>query len=110
MGYLLDLGPIEQNLARQAYRNGQPLPDRIANAPELFTGLELYLEAFFELDTERSHGMGITMIPWSSIKFYCQAYKLSSEQAEDLVYFIRSMDIAHTKRLSDKAKSNGHAS
>lgn len=85
----------------------QPLPDRIANAPELYEGLQLYLQAFFDLDSERSHGMGITMIPWQSINYYAMAYEFTDDQKEDLMYFIRKMDVAHTKRLQEKNKSNG---
>lgn len=84
---------------------GQPLPDKIANAPELYSGLQLYLQAFFELDSERSHGMGVTMIPWMSIKYYAESNEFSLDQSEDLMYFIRKMDIAHIKRISNKAKT-----
>lgn len=83
---------------------GQPLPDRIANAPELYKGLHLYLQAFFDLDSERSHSMGITVIPWSAIHNYARAYDFSEEQKEDLIYFLRAMDTAHTKRLHEKSK------
>jgi hypothetical protein len=47
LAHLLELGPHEQAIAKQAMRAGQPLPDRIANAPELEVGLQLYLQAFF---------------------------------------------------------------
>lgn len=78
---------------------GQPLPDFIANAPELKKGLGLYLQAFFDLDTERSHAHGITMIPWSRIKEYAEFNNFSDEQADDLFYLIRQMDVAHTNNL-----------
>lgn len=89
---------------------GQPLPDRIANAPELYSGLEIYLQAFFDLDSERSHGMGIQLIPWSAIKHYALMYEFSEDQSEDLMYFIRKMDIAHTNKLKSKSKLNGQKS
>ena len=99
---MLDLGPIEQTIAKQAMRAGQPLPDRIANAPELKTGLNIYITAFFELDCERSHAMAPTAIPWRSIKEYAIAYDFDNEQTEDLMFFIRKMDTEHLKRLSAK--------
>jgi hypothetical protein len=99
---LLDLGPIERNVAKQAYRQGQPLPDRIANAPELQFGLQLYLNAFFELDSERSHAMGLTRISWSSIKDYAIAYEFDEEQTEDLFFIIKRMDSANLERLNEK--------
>lgn len=99
------MGPSEQKLARQYYQMGLPLPDRIANAPRLIQGLQLYLQAFFDLDSERSHAMGISMIPWSSIVNYAKAYDFEEEQTQDLIYFIRQMDSEHTKRLAAKIKS-----
>ena len=81
---------------------GMPLPDFLLNAPELQTGLQLFLQAFFDLDTERSHSMGIVLIPWRSIKDYAVAYEFDREQTEDLFYLIRAMDIAHTNKLQKK--------
>lgn len=78
------------------------MPERIANAPELYLGLQLYLQAFFDLDSERSHSMGVTMIPWSAIKDYSTAYDFDEEQSESLLYLIRQIDIAHTKRIASK--------
>lgn len=78
------------------------MPDRIANAPELMQGLEVYLHAFFDLDAERTHALSLTPIPWTSIKDYAIAYEFDEEQTEDLIYLIRKMDTAHLKRLSSK--------
>jgi hypothetical protein len=101
--YLLEMGPIEQTLIRQAIQAGQPIPDRIENAPELELGLNLYLIAFFDLDSERSHSFGYTRIPWSSIQDYAAANEFDGYQTECLNYFIRKMDSANAERL-DKEK------
>ena len=84
-------------------RNGEPIPERIANAPELREGLFLYLQAFFDLDTERSHALAPTAIPWSSMADYANVFGFSQEQKEDLFYLIRSMDSEHLKRIAKKA-------
>ncbi|MCW2763976.1 MAG: hypothetical protein JWR85_4177 [Marmoricola sp.] len=86
-------------------QSGQPLPDRIANAPELEIGLSLYLDAFFDLDSERSHAAGITAIPYSQIRDYANAYDFDAEQTSDLMFFIRNMDTDHMKRLGEKMKA-----
>lgn len=86
-------------------RSGQPIPDRIANAPELRIGLQLYLDAYFDLDSERSHSMAPTSIPWTSIATYAKAFEFDEEQTEDLFYFIRRMDKEHLKRLEKKMKA-----
>jgi hypothetical protein len=97
------MGPIERNIAQQAYRSGEPMPDRIANAPELDLGLEVYLQAFFDLDSERSHGMGLMPIPFTAVLQYARLYDFDEEQTEDLLYFIRRMDNANLARLDKKA-------
>lgn len=85
-------------------RAGQPLPDRIANAPELEIGLILYLQAFFDLDSERSHGNGLAPIPWSAIVNYANAFDFDEEQREDLVYFVKQLDKEHLDRMAKKQK------
>ncbi len=99
------MGPIEQNIAKQAMRSGAPLPERIANAPELKPGLNLFLQAFFDLDAERTHALTLTPIPWTSIKAYAEAYDFDDEQTEDLLYHVRRMDDEHLKRLAKKASA-----
>jgi len=105
--YINELGEKEKDIAKQAVRTGQPIPDRILNAPSLWIGSELYLTAFLELDSERSHGMGLTRIPWTSIKEYALAFEFDEEQIESLLYIIPKLDSAHLKWLEDsKEKSD----
>lgn len=101
---MLEMGPIEQTIIRQAVQAGHPLPDRIANAPELQEGLQLYLQAFFDLDSERSHATAPTAIPWSSVQYYASSFDFDEEQTEDLHFFIRRMDSEHLKRIDKKLK------
>jgi len=98
------MSKIEQSIAKQALRSGRPVPDRIANAPELKPGLLLYMQAFFDLDSERSHAFGPTPIPWTSIYQYTKAFELDPEQTEDMFYFIKAMDSANLKRIEEKSK------
>lgn len=98
----MEMGPVEQNLIRQMIRAGEPLPARIQEAPELEQGLYLYLQAFFDLDSERSHAFGPVAIPWGSIKAYAEAFEFDEEQTEDLFYFIRKMDSVHLDRIREK--------
>lgn len=96
------MGPHEQNLAMQAMRMNQPMPERIANAPELQLGLQLYLQAFFDLNTDRSIGFAPGPIPYSVIADYAAAHEFDTEQTEDLQYLIRSMDNGYFKWLDKK--------
>lgn len=103
---MLDLAPIEQNIARQAMQARLPLPANIQNAPELHLGLQLYLQAFFDLDSERSHAFSIVRIPSSAIRRYAKEFEFDEDQKEMLDYVITEMDNAHTKRLSAKNGTN----
>lgn len=94
---------MEQNMVRQALRTRQPIPDRILNAPSLRMGLVFYLEAFFDLDSERSQGMGLGRIPWASVARYATYYELDDEQSDLLLYFIKALDSAHLDRIKEKA-------
>jgi len=103
--YLFEQGDIEESIAKQAARMGQPMPDRIANAPELKQGLQLYLQAFLDLDSERSHAMAPTPIPWTSISTYARHLELDEEQTEALFFIINSVDGNHLARLRKKMKA-----
>lgn len=104
------MGPHEQTIAKQAIRAGQPIPARIANAPELHIGLELFINAFFDLDTERQAGYSIGPIPWSKIKEYSVAYAFDEDLTEDLFYFVKALDNAHMKRLEAESKAKSKVS
>lgn len=82
-----------------------PLPDKIANAPELFLGLELYYKAFLDLTTCRGQGYGTEgPIGWLVIKEYADAHGLSIEQRDDLFYHIQHMDAAYLNFKASKLK------
>lgn len=72
--------------------------------PELRVGLQFYLEAFFDLDSDRQHGKSLGPIPWKSIKGYAEAFELDEEQTADLFFFLRQMDTDHLKRIAAKRK------
>lgn len=98
----MELGAIEQDIIRQCRQSKQPLPDRIANAPVLRQGLEFYLQAFFDLDSERNQGMGQGRIPWFSIQRYASFYALNEDERDRLNYYIRALDAALAKHYKEK--------
>lgn len=84
-----------------------PLPDKMQNAPELELGLELYLGAFWDLDSCRPLGMGEGPIPWIAIEQYSQLNGIEGEQREMLHHHIRQLDNAYLKfRLSKRPGAN----
>lgn len=97
-----DFKGTDEQLTAQMIRDGVKPVGRIAEKPKLPTGLILYYEAFFDLDTERNHGMGLASIPWSAIVYYGQYYGLD---VDELIYFIKAIDNAHLERLARESKS-----
>lgn len=65
-------------------------------------GLDLYFNAFLDLDTERNHHTGFSYIPFNSIVSYAKLYDFDEEQTEDLIYLIKQMDSAHIAKLQKK--------
>ena len=100
------MGDIEQSIAKQAVMAGNKIPEKILNAPQVNTGLELYFNAFFELESERQIGMSIGPIPWSSINEYSKVYNLSTEQKECLFYFVRKLDRVYLRKVNNDNSSS----
>lgn len=100
-------GGVHDALAAQMERDGVKLPQSVAIQPLLRSNLICYIDAFYELDTERSHGMALVRIPWSRIVSYGEYYGFDTDE---LVFFIRRMDDAHLDNLRKKqasGRSNG---
>lgn len=88
------MGTAEQNIINQCANSGEELPEEIANRPQLLFGLSFYIKAFDDLDTERSHSMGVTQIPWSKIVNYAHIEGMDKQETQDFVYIIRKVDDA----------------
>lgn len=97
-------GGVHDALAAQMERDGIELPKQISNQPMLKTSLIVYLDAFYELDTERAHGMGLVRMPWGRIVAYGLHYGFD---IEELVFFMRRMDDAHLDHLRSKFPNGG---
>ena len=79
------------------------LPQVLTNQPKLPVGLLMYLEAFYELDTERTHRFALARIPWSKIIKYADRYGYDEDE---MLFFIRKMDDALLDQLA-AAKGGG---
>lgn len=91
------MGNIEQNLARQAIRANRPLPDRILNAPVLKLGLDFFIKAFFELETDRDFSFCMGPLKWTTIHKYGEFYNLDTIQFEKLHLYLTRMDHEYCK-------------
>lgn len=90
----------------QARRMGTPLPERLANPPQLTPGLEFYYVAFITLSSERQTGFGEGRIPWSKAKQYAETYGCRGEDFERFWLVLSHMDGAYLKYRSDKSKKD----
>ena len=98
------MGKLEQQIARQAFLANAPMPDKIANAPYLELGLDLYLSAFFELEGDRQIGMGIGPIPWNVVNQYAKAYHFDEEQSTKLHRYIKALDAVYLNHVNKDTK------
>lgn len=99
-------------IVEQCVRQRLPLPERIAKAPEVFFGLEIYYIAFMDLTSCRGTGYGTEgPISWLTINQYADAKGFDGEQREDLFYFIQRLDMVYlehkTKKLKESTGSKG---
>lgn len=92
-------------IIRQCLQSGDPIPDKIANAPAPRDDLKLYWNAFFDLDTTRSHSNGPVAISILSMFEYCEYYGLDEYQRETLIFLVKAMDAAHIKRITREMNS-----
>jgi hypothetical protein len=83
-----------------------PLPQAIANAPELELGLDLFFVAFMDLTTCRAIGMAEGPIPWTAVRDYCDELLLEGDQREDMFHHIREMDTVYLKHRAKKSKKD----
>lgn len=89
-----------------AVRAGRPLPDAIANAPELQPSLGLFMTAFWDLSNDRQVGQALGPIPWSSINRYADTYDFDEELREDLHMILRDVDRAYIDFQAARAKAD----
>jgi hypothetical protein len=95
----------EKNLIKQARLMGQPIPDRIKNKPFLKTGLNLYFNAFLDLQSDRNDNGNI---PWTVKVTYARFYEFDEIQTENLIYFLSRMDEAYNKwSKKNQGEKNG---
>jgi hypothetical protein len=84
---------------------GRPVPPAIANAPELLPGLQLYLVAFCDLETERPIGQFIPgPIPRSHVRAYARQLGLVGDDRAYFAEVIAALDDWHLKTMDERRK------
>ena len=94
----------EAIIMQQALRLNAPLPDKIANTPDLELGLDFYLEIYLDLCSDKDVGFGEGPIPWSSMNEYAYRYDITGDDFERMVAIVRSADAEIVKHRQKDAK------
>lgn len=85
-------------------KKGAGLPDWVENAPDALPGEDLYMAAFADLLTERTHELG--PIPFSKILWYaCDLMGLDESYGMVFCTVIREMDIEYLNWLSKERET-----
>ena len=85
--------------------NNFPIPDVIKNAPEIPLGLELFYNAFSELNSSRQFGFSEGPIPWKAVHDYCCANEICGEQKDDLFFYVAELDDEYLSILKERSSS-----
>jgi len=105
MLFAAEHGPVDKKLllqfAKQFSKSQKiAMPKRLEPGPELYPGLDLFYDAFWDLTTERP--AETAPIPWSRIQQWAVATRLSGDQRALLHGHIRAMDLAFLGWRRDK--------
>ena len=105
MLFYVEQGPHVEAIIRQAILNNQPVPDKIAKAPDLLPWLWPIYQAFTRLTTCR-HELG--PIPWTAIHQYAQAYGFDDDvdELDRFETLISNMDSAYIEHVNQKRERN----
>ena len=100
--YVLEQGPVEKGIIKQALQQGLPIPKKIQNAPNFPFGLDLFYIAWEELGTCRPTAFGVGPIPWTAIHDYCLAHEIEGDQREAMFYHVSQLDETYIKHQTKK--------
>lgn len=102
------MGGNEDNLRKQMRQAGdfEGLAELDRTKPKLRRDATWYMTAFLDLDTERTHGMGLMKIPRSAVIAYADECELSEAERYDLAFIIREVDNDHLERLAAQRDTN----
>lgn len=95
-------------MIQAAFKRGQPLPERIQNAPSLDHELFPVLIAFWQLSTTRQMGSGsVGPIPWTAVNDWAIRHGLEDDVFDYLLSLIHGIDDTYLNHLNQKSKSGG---
>lgn len=77
---MLEQGPLQHQLLRDAYKSRMPVPDKFKNAPDLLPGVELYFTGYLELASFAGLPRARRQIVWADVRAYALDHGFDEEQ------------------------------
>jgi hypothetical protein len=106
---MLNGGSVPDSVKKQMLKFTGKLPEKFRDRT-LRQDLLFFLNAFFDLETERPISFSVGYIPWSKIIEYSIFYKLDSRQRDRFIFLIREMDNEYVKYQREKEKKDAKKS
>ena len=85
------------------------LPSFVFAESPLAPGLDLYLDAFYALDSSRPIGMALGRIPWLAIREFGREMSMDAEELQRLHYLISRLDAHYLTRENEKVNAAAKA-
>lgn len=104
------MGKDEKTLLGLAQRQNMPIPEKIANAPELLPGLQMYLDCFNDLNHSRFNSSGfVGHIHYNVIDLWCNNNDVEGDQKLAVLHIISKMDQVYINWQFDAMKKIAEA-
>jgi hypothetical protein len=84
---------------------GVAVPEDFLSPPELPPMSQVFLEAFWDLSTERSIGMSVGAIPLSRVLVVAEWYGLDEDNTRTLFQVVRVLDRLYLAQVNKDATS-----
>lgn len=77
---MLEQGPLQHQILRDAYKSRMPIPDKFKNAPDLLPGAELYFNGYLELAAFAGQPRARRQIVWADARAYALDHDFDEDQ------------------------------
>lgn len=86
---------FQRQIIERCDRQKLPLPADFLKSTDLLTGLALYWDSFWTLESCRPSGWGLMPLPWTTVKDYGIYLDLDGDDLDDFIQLVRDMDNAY---------------
>ena len=91
----------------EGFVKGREPPDWYLDEPESRRGDDLFMRAYWTLDSERPAGFGVSRIPWSRTIQYGERLGLERDVCDLLWSVVTTMDEGYIKFVTERSEEEG---